>query len=314
MATSPAEIDAYRPSPAEIVDGVVYPSSDGEPLAENDLQYSAITDTVSTLRAWFIDRSDVYVAGDMFVYYYRGDNSRRVAPDVFAAFGASGKHPRYSWLIWNEGGVVPRFVMEVAAESSWKRDATEKRDIYEEMEVEEYWRFDPEGGKFFSPPLVGDRLENGLYTPIHVYTDEQGILRGHSVALGLDICVMLDSQLRLYDPLSGQWLLSPAEAVASQREIATAQRETVAVLRETTASLREKDTALQETTASLQEKDVALQETTASLQETAATLRDRDAALQETVATLQDRDAEIERLRERNAEIERLLRAARGEG
>ncbi len=265
MATSPAEIDVYRPSPAEIVDGVVYPSSDGEPLAENDFQYSAITDTVSTLRVWFIDRSDVYVAGDMFVYYYRGDNSRRVAPDVFAAFGASGKHPRYSWLIWNEGGVVPRFVMEVATESTWERNATEKRDIYEEIEVEEYWRFDPECGKFFSPPLVGDRLENGVYTPIHVYTDEQGILRGRSVALGLDICVMPDSQLRLYDPLSGQWLLSHAETAASQREIATAQRETVAVLRETTASLREKDTALQETTASLRDRDAEIERLRAQL-------------------------------------------------
>ena len=182
---------------------IVYPSSDGEPMAENEEQLYAMIDAITTLREWYADQEDVHVGGDLLIYYRMNDNETRVAPDVFVVFG-SDKARRPSWRVWVEGK-APDIVMELASGSTWRRDMREKRDIYAEMEVTEYWRFDP-SGSYFAPPLIGERLEDGEYTEMPVATGGDGILRGHSRVLGLDLCVMPDGNLRLYDPASGQWL------------------------------------------------------------------------------------------------------------
>lgn len=191
-----------------------YPCSDGEPLAESDQQYNAITDTVHALRVRYADRPNVYVAGDMFVYYQRGEPGRSVAPDVFVVFGAE-KRLRPSYFIWREGGKAPDVAMEMASPSTYERDLLAKRDIYESIGVTEYWRFDPLLGACFTPPLAGDRLVDGRYAAIDVAEDGGGILRGYSETLGLDLCVR-DGELHLYDPLARAWLLSPAEDNAAR--------------------------------------------------------------------------------------------------
>ena len=189
---------------------IEYPSSDGEPMSENQWQYVAMTDTVSALANHFIHRDDVFVAGDLLVYYRMNDNATRVAPDVFVVFGAAGKHFRDSWIVWREGQ-APDFVMEVASPSTWRRDAGEKRDIYAGMGVTEYWRFDPTG-EHFTPQLVGERLAGGEYHPITLEMDSDGTLRGRSDVLMLDICARPGLELRLYDPESGQWLRTHRES------------------------------------------------------------------------------------------------------
>ncbi len=226
MVTQPyrdgtAQAEAEREDPT-----IVYPYEDDEPLAETDFQYVPLTETVSALRAHFRDRSDVYVAGDMFVYYRMNVVSAVVASDVYVVFGAAGNHKRNSWFTWREGA-IPSFVMEIAAEGTWRRDANEKRDIYAEMGVTEYWRFDPTGN-CFDPPLVGERLESGEYRPIAVAPDAVGILRGRSGVLGLDICVRGELELRLFDPASCEWLRNTQEYIealeASETALEAAQR------------------------------------------------------------------------------------------
>jgi len=179
-------------------------------MAENKWQYVAMTDTVSVLENRFLDRPDVYVGGDMLMYYRMNDNATRVAPDVFVVFGAAGKHFRDSWIVWREGK-APDFVMEVASPSTWRRDAGEKRDIYAGMGVTEYWRFDPTG-EYFTPQLVGERLAGGEYHPITLEMDSDGTLRGRSDVLMLDICARPGLELRLYDPEAGQWLRTHRES------------------------------------------------------------------------------------------------------
>ena len=120
---------------------IEYPSSDGEPMAENDWQFVALTYTVSALRVYFRERTDVYAAGDMFVYYRRNDPSACVAPDVYVVIGANGNQRRHSWFVWREGK-APDFVLEVASPSTWRRDDAVKREIYAAMGVTEY-RFLP---------------------------------------------------------------------------------------------------------------------------------------------------------------------------
>ena len=188
---------------------IEYPDSDGEPMAENDFQYTAMIETTSALRVWFSNRADVYVASDMLMYYRMNDNETRVAPDIYVVFGVAGNHKRRNWIVWREGK-APDFVMEIASPSTWERDATDKRDIYARMGVPEYWRFDPTG-EHFSPELVGESLVDGQYRNLPLERDGEGRLWGRSSVLGLDIYVLPGLDLRLYDPASGQWLLTPHE-------------------------------------------------------------------------------------------------------
>ena len=218
MTTQSTSGHAGIPSDVGEIDdlSIVYPSSDGEPMAESDWQYIPLTETVSTLRVWFQDRLDVYIAGDMLVYYRMNDNLTRVAPDVYAVFGASGNHPRDSWIVWREGK-APDFVLEIASPRTWRRDVTEKRSIYADMGVAEYWRFDPTG-ECFTPVLAAERLVDGEYRPMLLTEGSEVVLRCHSQVLGLDICVLPGLEFRLYDPASGRWLRNHLEEAAARLE------------------------------------------------------------------------------------------------
>ncbi len=231
----------HMPLEAEVDDlSIEYPDSDGEPMAEDDAQLFAMIDTISTLRQWFAGRPEVYAGGDMLIYYRMNDNETRVAPDVFVVLGA-GNHSRRSWIVWREG-LAPDFVMEMASGSTWRRDMREKREIYAEMGVAEYWRFDPSGRRFI-PPLVGERLVDGEYAGMPVETGDDGILRGHSSVLGLDLCVLADGHLRLYDPAGGQWLRTHREEAAARRAAEMTLREEAAARQSAEAALREEAAA-----------------------------------------------------------------------
>ena len=88
-------------------------------------------------------------------------------PDLLIAFGVNPDlwGARNGYLI-PEQGKPPDFVMEVASESTARRDETLKREAYAAMGVPEYWRFDPTGGNRYSTHLAGDRLVDGRYVPI----------------------------------------------------------------------------------------------------------------------------------------------------
>ncbi len=63
-----------RPVPAAVP--IDYPSSDGEPMAENDAQRGAIMYGVGALTRYFRDRRDV--SGDLLIYYQGAARFRRV--------------------------------------------------------------------------------------------------------------------------------------------------------------------------------------------------------------------------------------------
>jgi len=65
---------------------------------------------------------------------------------------------------------------------------------------------------------------NGEYQPIEVDTDEDGVLRGHSDALSLDICARGELELRLYDPANGEWLRSHQESEKRIRRLEAQMR------------------------------------------------------------------------------------------
>ena len=242
-----------RPAPGgDAVDvddlSIEYPCSDGEPMAENDHQFTALTESALTLREWLAERLDVYVGGDMLIYYRMNDNETRIAPDIFVVFGVLDRTPRYSWIVWREGK-APDFVMEIASPGTWRRDASRKREIYAELGVREYWRFDPTG-ECFAPPLVGERLVDGEYRSIGLVADGDGGLRGYSELLALDICVLAEAErnlLRFYDPVGGQWLRTHHEEAVARQAAEAVLGATVVILEATEAALESSEAARRET-------------------------------------------------------------------
>ncbi len=89
------------------------------------------------LQTRFEESADVCVAGSLTVFYRQGDKEAVVAPDVFVAPGVESRE-RKSYKIWEEGGVVPAFLVEVASPSASSRDGTSERTIDERVGV---WEF-----------------------------------------------------------------------------------------------------------------------------------------------------------------------------
>ena len=129
-------------------------------------------------------------------------------------------------------GAPPRFVPEVASEDTRDRDRDDKPAIYLEVGADEYWRLDPAGGDFYTPILQGDRRVGGAWEPIQVTLDD-GRLRGHSRALGLDLHAEPD-RLRFRGPNPGLWL-------PDYDDTCEALNDTRQVLDETRQALNEPD-------------------------------------------------------------------------
>lgn len=177
-----------------------YPSSDGRPMAESDLHMEEMFYLIQALKDRYQDMPDVYVAGDLLLYYVRGDRKACLAPDVFVVKGVP-KRKRLSYLLWKEGE-APCFVIEVTSRSTRNEDIEKKRDRYEQMGVEEYFLHDPLG-EYLNPPLQGYRLKDGRYRRISPEPD--GSLVSWTTGLRLR---REGEHLRLIDLASSQPLLS----------------------------------------------------------------------------------------------------------
>ena len=212
MTTLPTQTD--RPPMPD--DGVHYPESDGELVAETPSHYFPATYATAALFALFEDYPDVYVGGDMFIYYREGDPSASVAPDVFAIPGLD-KRLRSSYFMWLEGQ-APMFIMEVTSNSTWRQDTGRKRDLYESWGVAEYWMYDPTRETRLDPLLQGFRLVDGAYQPIEIQVDpDTGLCQGFSAVLNLELRGRKD-WFRFFNPSTGEYIDNLSESLAAQRE------------------------------------------------------------------------------------------------
>ena len=222
-----------RPPPTSQVEDPLYPSSDGQPMAENTWQFEVMVDSALALRSRYRRNPDVFVGGDLLMYYEKGDPTRRVASDVFVIFGVPDHH-RMSYRLWEEGK-APDFALEVASESTWREDVGRKRDLYAKLGVGEYWLFDPQG-EFHDPPLQGLILRNGLYGELPARM-ENGVRVLRSRVLGLDLRAE-GSALRFRDPVTGEDLRTFEEETAARQRAQAANRSAQARNAELEAQVR----------------------------------------------------------------------------
>lgn len=108
-----------------ITEALIYPESDGQPMAENTKQFRWIVTIQGGLDALFQDDPDIFVAGDLF-WYPKGD--------------------RGSYLQWREEHVVPQVVFEVLSLGNTLTEMVRVLRFYERYGVEEYYIYDPDHG------------------------------------------------------------------------------------------------------------------------------------------------------------------------
>lgn len=189
----------------------IYPVSDGKPMAETAKHRAEMTYAIEALSLYLENRSDVWVSGNDFVYWERGNPRAVVSPDCYVVFGVE-RRMRDFYKAWEENGKLPDLVFECTSKKTRKEDTKFKLPLYEKtLKVAEYFQFDPTGD-YLSPSLQGFRLLNGSYERI---VEEAGRLR--SEQLNLDLTVE-EGSLRFIYPETGVKLLTYREQYYRNRE------------------------------------------------------------------------------------------------
>jgi len=221
--------DAMATAPrSRVARDVDYPTSDGKPIGETDLHRQDMVDIIETLEDRYAGNPDVYVSGNLLLFYERGNRRKHIAPDAFVVFGVSKLPPRNYYLLWEERR-APDVVIEITSKTTRREDQGKKRLIYRDiLKVPEYFQFDPTRD-YLKPPLQGFRRVEGEYLPIVPF---EGRLPSEKLGLHLE---QAGTQLRLFDPTTKQRLFTPRERAEQEtlaRIRAEAERDSAAAQNE----------------------------------------------------------------------------------
>ena len=121
---------------------IIYPDSDGQPMADNTLQFSWIVVIKENLELQFAEVKDVFIAGDLLWYPVEGNPKLRQAPDAMVVFGRP-KGYRGSYKQWEENNIAPQVVFEILSPGNRFTQMLNKFKFYEQYGVEEYYLYDP---------------------------------------------------------------------------------------------------------------------------------------------------------------------------
>lgn len=206
MSTAAAPAKMFPESDYE--DGIYYPSSDDQPMAETGYHVNALMFLYLALDEFFRGRPDILLTANQFWYWQKGNPKARRAPDVMVVPGVGREPVRRSYRMWLEGNVRPAAIFEMSSRKTIKKDLGEKFAQYETLGVREYFLFDPEV-KVLNPPLQGFRLYGGKYRPLRPRRGEL------TSALGFRLRKE-ELLLRVIDAQTGE--VVPTEGELAERE------------------------------------------------------------------------------------------------
>lgn len=173
-------------------------------MAETDLHRQLMTALFEALEDRFEVDPNVYVSGNLLLFYVPGNKRKHVSPDVFVVFGVP-KRPRINFLTWEESR-GPGVVIELTSSSTRNEDIRTKFSLYQDvLRVPEYFLFDPYED-YLEPRFQGYRLVGGKYRPMRL---KDGRLTSRQLGLILEPD---GEHLRLVDPNTGLRLPTRAEA------------------------------------------------------------------------------------------------------
>ncbi len=213
-------MSSLKPVIPDYDERIEYPESGGKPLGETDRHRQLIFDLIHALTTFFLKVKDVYVSGDLMMYYEEGNPHKVISPDVFVVNGVA-KGERRIYQTWIEGK-MPEVIIEVSSRKTKREDFTTKMELYARLGVKEYYIFNPEYPKR-RPAFNAYRLNGNRYVDVLITGG-----RVKSEVLGLEL-VDTGKTLRLFNPQTQEFLLTAAEA-----------EEEIVRLREMIAQLKQK--------------------------------------------------------------------------
>ena len=183
---------------------IIYPCSDGQPMADSTIQYQLIVTIKEGCELLLKDDPNVFIAADLLWYPVEGRTDISQAPDVMVVFGRP-KGDRRSYLQFREDNIPPQVVFEIRSYSDRQIKMNKKYSFYDRYGVEEYYLYDPEQNE-----LTGWRRVEGM---LEVIEPMEGWI---SPRLGVRFELGSEG-LEIYRP-DGQKFLSYSE-LDEQREL-----------------------------------------------------------------------------------------------
>jgi Uma2 family endonuclease len=122
---------------------IIYPESDGKPMADNTKQFRWILTIQQNIDWLYANDPQIFVAGDLLWYPVEGQTQIAAAPDTMVVFGRP-KGDRGSYKQWEEGNIAPQVVFEILSPSNKSVEMAKKLLFYDRYGVEEYYIYNPD--------------------------------------------------------------------------------------------------------------------------------------------------------------------------
>ena len=163
----------------------------------------------------------IFVDDQIPIFYDPGTppgRQRPVIPDCTIALDVDTRAAHARWGYDPiQMGKPPDLVIEFASRSTYRNDMTTKRDIYRDLKIMEYWRFDATGGLRYGRPLTGERLEGGEYRQLPTLRYGYGIVGSTSIVLDLNFR-WNGRWFTIHNPYTGVEYLHPREEIVQLSE------------------------------------------------------------------------------------------------
>ncbi|MBE9038216.1 Uma2 family endonuclease [aff. Roholtiella sp. LEGE 12411] len=195
MVLTPQQLDAIMPDASQLY-------SD-EPEMESSLHYMQLLLLVTCLEWLWRDRNDYFIGANLTIYFSRQQLRNRDfrGPDFFL-IKQTQKHPRNSWVVWEEDGKYPNLIIELLSTSTADTDRNLKKNLYQDrFHTPEYFYFSPDTLEFAGFRLVGSE-----------YQDIAPNANGWRWSQELDLYLGINSGKLRYFTLEGVLVPTPEEA------------------------------------------------------------------------------------------------------
>lgn len=173
-------------------------------------------------RLWS-DRTNFFIGANMSVYYStRQRKSEDVrGPDFFVVLDTERKE-RKSWVVWEEDGKYPNFILEILSDATASTDRSFKKQLYQNTwRTPNYFWFDPYSLEFRGFTLIAGEYEE-------LQPNQEGRLWSDELQLYLGI---MDEKLRFFT-VEGERVPTPEEAEAEVLAQIQAERQRADRLRQ----------------------------------------------------------------------------------
>ena len=196
----------------ELSEDVIFPPGDlfsDDPPLESQLHLKQIILLLTCLEWLWRDRDDFYATGNMTIYYSQDKIKNRDfrGPDFFVVLDTN-QRVRKSWMLWEEEGKYPNFILEILSDSTAKIDRGLKKEFYQNtFRTPDYFWFDT-----YTLELAGFHLVDGKYQPLEAND------KGHLWSEQLGLYLGINERLLRYFTIEGELVATPEEVAESERQ------------------------------------------------------------------------------------------------